>query len=468
MIEPTTWAQEQFGGIDLRDARRTARLVRMAASVAASPAGTVTEVFDDDAERQGAYDLLESEHVDADALERGVGEVLGAKCAQEKHLIVVIDESTLSFSDFYGKRGLGKVGNYRADGAGLYVLSALALNACGVPLGLLRQVMWSRPRHRPKNRPSAHARPVAEKETRHWLDAIKTSASRVAVGTSKTKITYVLDRQGDCDAVLCALGATGHRFVVRCRNRFAYVGKRGALLRSLIAQRPVLGEYDVEVAGRPGRTARVATLRVRAIDVVVMMKDPVSKKKVELNIAALNAKEIGNLPPGEERLDWLVLTNQRIESFADARAALATYTLRWRIEEFHKTWKSGHCRVEESQLRGEQAVRKWALILAAVACRIERLKLLARETPNAPADIEFSENELHALILLKRRSKKKSEIIPDEVPTISQATIWLAEIGGYTGKSSGGPPGSITLSRGLFKLRAAADAIAAFLAEKKR
>ena len=42
--------------------------------------------------------------------------------------------------------------------------------------------------------------------------------------------------------------------------------------------------------------------------------------------------------------------------------------------------------------------------------------------------------------------------------------IWLAELGGYTGKSSGGPPGTITISRGLAKLRAGADAIAAFLA----
>jgi hypothetical protein len=193
-----------------------------------------------------------------------------------------------------------------------------------------------------------------------------------------------------------------------------------------------------------------------------------SNKRVELRVSVVNAREMGDVPAGEERLDLLLITNQRVANFEDARGVLSAYTLRWRIEEFHKTWKSGHCRVEESQLRGEQAVRKWAIILAAVACRIERLKLLARDTPNALADAEFSEIELHALILLKRRSKRKNEIISDEIPTISQATIWLAEIGGYTGKSSGGPPGSITLSRGLFKLRAAADAIAAYIADEKR
>lgn len=63
-----------------------------------------------------------------------------------------------------------------------------------------------------------------------------------------------------------------------------------------------------------------------------------------------------------------------------------------------------------------------------------------------------------------RLTQKKTETIPDSVPTIAQATLWLAELGGYTGKSSGGPPGTITISRGLAKLRSAADAIAAFLA----
>ena len=134
-------------------------------------------------------------------------------------------------------------------------------------------------------------------------------------------------------------------------------------------------------------------------------------------------------------------------------------------QEFHKSWKSGHCNVEDSQLRSEEAIRKWAIVLAAVASRVERLKRLARQSPNLPADLEFSEVELHALLLLKRRSKKKNETIPDSIPSIHQATIWLAELGGYTGKSSGGPPGTITISRGLAKVRAAADAIAAFLAK---
>src|SRR5487761_2076927 len=140
--DDTMWAQEQFGGTDLGDARRTARLVRIATSAARSPAGTVSAVFDDDAERQGAYDFLESPHVEAAALERGVGQAAAHRCGAEKRIFVAIDGSSLTFVDRTGERGLGAVGTYEAGAHGLKVITALAMSDGGVPIGVLRQVTW--------------------------------------------------------------------------------------------------------------------------------------------------------------------------------------------------------------------------------------------------------------------------------------------------------------------------------------
>ncbi|HMJ13074.1 MAG TPA: IS4 family transposase, partial [Polyangiaceae bacterium] len=149
-----------------------------------------------------------------------------------------------------------------------------------------------------------------------------------------------------------------------------------------------------------------------------------------------------------------------------ARDVIFGYTLRWRIESFHKTWKSGACNVEETQLRSQQAVTVWATLLAAVAARIERLKLLSRSDPEKPASIELDPHEIRALIVLKREYKKKTEVIPDTMPTIGQATRWIADLGGYTGRSSGGPPGAITIRRGLDYLKPAADLLRRLEAEK--
>src|SRR4029079_13118982 len=110
---------------------------------------------------------------------------------------------------------------------------------------------------------------------------------------------------------------------------------------------------------------------------------------------------------------------------ASARAVLLGYCQRWRVEEFHRAWKS-ECQVERSQTRDILPVQRWATLLAAMAVRIERLKVLARTQPEAPASVEFQQEEIDALILLRD---------PDGFdlgaqPTIAQALRWVADIGG--------------------------------------
>ncbi|OJT16960.1 hypothetical protein BO221_46915 [Archangium sp. Cb G35] len=57
------WAQQEFGRAQIGDDRRTQRLVEMAAHVALRPAGKLTQVWEEGAEREGAYRLVENEAV---------------------------------------------------------------------------------------------------------------------------------------------------------------------------------------------------------------------------------------------------------------------------------------------------------------------------------------------------------------------------------------------------------------------
>ena len=463
MNEPMVWAKEQFGGVDLGDARRTARLVLVASSAAMSPGGTVSSVFDDDAELQGAYDFLESEHIDADALEAGVGAALAQRCASESRILVAVDGSSLTFVDRTGERGLGAVGTYKSGAVGLKVISGLAMSTEGVPLGVLRQLYWKRPVQKPTNRRPAGARPIDKKETRHWLEVVTSCASRINEASASTRITFLVDREGDSASMLSTLTRTGHDFVVRGnwdRTVDAADGRANAWpIRRLLTYRAELGSYDIELSSRPGgRAARTATISVSAACVIIPLVDAEYQSKTTPTLWAVQAREVSGIAKGDEPIEWLLLTNTRVETFEEARAIIALYTRRWRIEEFHRTWKSGHCKVEESQLRSVPALKKWAMILAAIASRVERLKLLARTHPNAPATEEFSALELRSLMLKKGRpsenpKKKKPDMASPGVPTMAQAVLWLAQLGGYTGKSSGGPPGAQTLARGLRRLR---------------
>ena len=179
-----------------------------------------------------------------------------------------------------------------------------------------------------------------------------------------------------------------------------------------------------------------------------------------MTLSALLARERGTPADGSEPVEWLLLTNRKIETKTDAELVLFGYTLRWRIEQFHKTWKSV-CRVEQTQLREAENIEGWATILAAVAMRLLRLTYLARLKPNVPASAELTSAELTsgeiiALILEKGKGTYK----PGDEISMELATRWVAELGGYVGpKSSGGPPGTTVLARGLREISTIARGI---------
>src|SRR5450432_3394088 len=63
-------------------------------------------------------------------------------------------------------------------------------------------------------------------------------------------------------------------------------------------------------------------------------------------------------PAGEDRIEWVLLTNKPSRTLAQAKERVREYAFRWRIDEFHRAWKSGGCNVEQSQLESESALRK--------------------------------------------------------------------------------------------------------------
>ncbi len=467
--EEEDWAQEQFGRAALGDSRRNARIVRMAARAAHKPAGKVSEVFANDAERQGAYDLLESKRVSAAALLSALGTSTAEKASHQSYAFVAVDGASITLTDRAERKDFGSIGSLSKGARGLKVISALACDPDGVPLGLLSQVWWARTKARSQSARAKSTRnrkrKVHEKETKYWLEAIEHSTAHA--DEADARLWFQLDREADNQHILVKLNETAHRFTVRGSwdRLIEATGKDKQYLRQKLAGEASGGHYHLDIAAGPKRTARRARINVRWRRVTLRLRDHWAKTERRLEVTAVWAREEGTCPAGENPVDWLLLTNASVESFDDACLVVRGYTQRWRIEELHKTWKSGACKVEESQLRSRHAITLWATILAAVATRIERLKRLSRTTPEAPATVELSRHELRALLLLVRDIRKRTESIPDTTPTIGKATEWIARLGGYTGKSSGGPPGSITIRRGLEKIRPAAQVIAALEAE---
>lgn len=463
--EARDWAWEEFGGADLGDTRRVARLVGMAAGVAQKPSGLISSVFSNDAERQGAYDFVESSKIAATPIVDAMGRSCASRCVGEPFVYVPLDGTSLTIVDHACNKGFGHVGSYRHGLRGLKVLTALAVSSTGTPIGVAHLEWWNRPRYKK----FASYRPPAQRESQKWHDAIVAILARFKKEAPKERLWFQLDREGDSKTSLIPLVESGHWFTVRSQyNRRLEVQRTGKrrYLRAEMKRRPVLGEHTVDIPRRGSQAARRARLSVRTGSVTVLTQNKWNRKVVPLRLNVVWAREV-ETPRGCEPLDWMLLTNHPVGTFEQALQVINGYCQRWRIEDFHRTWKSGLCNVEDTQLRGSPQVQKWATILAAVAVRAERLKHLSRTTPDEPASIELSPAELDALRFFKERQKKSNEVLPTRPPTLEEAVIWIAQIGGYIHRPAQGPPGIKTIQRGLAIILPAAEVFQAMPRARK-
>jgi hypothetical protein len=444
------WAREEFGGAKLRHGRRVDRLVNMAAGVALRPAGTVTGVFTSSADREGAFRFLQSPHIPSEAVADASFDATARRCHGYPWVYVAVDGSSLSFSDRRRRRDVGHVGNLSKGGRGLIVTNALAVSPDGSPIGLCGQQFWARKGRTTKIKRRWHATDTEIARTVPLLEQV-----RDRLGALRAPIVpwFQMDRGYDAWTIWRSVRDEQLRVTIRASySRVVRETPRGKknYLFNLARRAPVLGSYNMQVSGRAGRPARTACMQVRAREVTIELK--VSKKKreyVRLNVVV--AKEMRSHKP----LHWVLLTTEPVDSFEAAHAVVEGYATRWRVEEFHRAWKSGVCNVEDTQLRSRDGLIKWATILAAVAARASRLTYLAREKPESPAIDELSREEIDATIALRQPKGIKL----GAKPTLSQVVLWIADLGGYTGKSSGGPPGPTVIARGLLLVETLAKGI---------
>jgi len=195
-----------------------------------------------------------------------------------------------------------------------------------------------------------------------------------------------------------------------------------------------------------------------------LLQTPSSKHK-QISLWAIWVRERGRVPAGEERLEWMLLTNWPITTFAQARRVVHWYLLRWRVEDQHKTWKKSGSDIERSQLGSRSAVERWMAIQAAVSARALRLTHLARDPQigSQPAETVLSAEELAGLRTLRA---SYGDSTPESL-TVEKAVERIASLGGYN-RQKGRRPGPKTLRLGLERVTLAARVLAELSASKSR
>jgi hypothetical protein len=465
MTSVEQWAEYEFSRVDLGDKRRTDRLIRLAAEVARRPAGTVTGACASSASREGAFRWLENWAVRPEPVARAVEEAALERCRGQRRVYVPVDATSLTVTDEAQTKGFGAVGSWAQGSRGVHAMSAFAVSEDGCPFGICGQRMWVREK---RSHASGRGRSgdLDQRETRFWLDLLESSHAGFAKIAPECTPWYQLDRGADCWPVLELAERLKLLLTVRAAHDRCLDG-RAASLWSAVERTPIRAHLRVDVPARPPRRkrqrragrrvhwrvppqpARKARVAIRAATVRLMLTKATGER-ITVQFNAVLAKERGR---GTDKIEWLLLTTHPIRTRADVLAVVHGYTLRWRIEDLHRTWKSGLCRVEDSQLRSRNAFMKWATLLSAVAARAMRITHRSRNEPDVPATEEFTRTELEALIALRQPKEAKLS----HVPTLAQAVRWLADLGGYTGPWNG-PPGPTVVGRGLRDVLAAARA----------
>ena len=431
----------------------------MAAGVARRPSGKVSVVYSRDKEREGAYDFLESRQVTVDQLTESMCAATVARAAAEATVYVIVDATHLKIADDAATKGFGPIGSPNVPARGLMAMNALAVSKSGTPLGLVDQQFWARKetlRMTPVERAAWNkTRPFEDKQQYRFATAAENAAKRLSASGINSWI--VIDREGDNSAILARLGKTFLPFTIRSKWDRRVFGEDFERIRQNLLAQPPVAARKAAIARNGNRAARTATLTVRSMKVQIDLRNRSAELGVSsLTLHAVLVREYGTAARRKDAIDWLLLTNVPVESADDAQAVVDSYRARWRIEEFHRTWKQGHCNVEDAQLRTPNAMMKWATLLAAAATRIERLKYLSRSEPDLPASVELDATEIEALRVAYRSHLRDNgaKRLPASrrPPTIGEATVWIAKLGGWLGEKRSGLPGSVSIARGLDKL----------------
>jgi len=436
------WAEEQFCVSELGDVRRSRRLVKLGRQMAGNSSGTIPQQTGRSADMKAAYRLFVQQAVTHEAICTPHWQGTRRQAGQLPMALLVQDTMELNFTRHTRTRGLAPIGN--GMGRGLHQQDVLAVDPVQkVPLGLMYQR-----HHRRQEVPAGETRtkrrlrPLAERESFWLVEAIR----RIGSAPPGACWVHVLDRGGDTFAIYDAVRETQTDFIVRAAQdrRITRKGNHDYLFDYARSLSPLgVRELTVRVRGSSPRKARLK-IAAGTVQLLPSFQEPELRHRPPVSCQVVRVWE-DDPACHTEGLEWILLTSLPTESFDQATRIAEGYRLRWLVEEFHKSEKTG-CRVEERQLRDTDRLEPLIGLLSVLAVRLLQLKFIAREDPDRPARDVFGDEAATVMRWYLRR-KNTSQTHP---ACLTVGMFWrgIGRLGGHPGRKGDGPLGWLRAWRG--------------------
>lgn len=393
------WVQQEMAGVSLGDERLNQRVQRMLRQRWARPTQSFCRSFDNLTEAKGAYELLENPRIgiNLDSLLAPHRQQTARRMAAETMVLLAQDTTSLSYSTLQQTTGLGPLGESCTRGLFLHSLQAFRMD--GIPLGNAWAELWARAQE--SDTAQRNQQSVDEKESGRWLRALQ-AANSLARQMPRTQVLVCADREADIYELYDqkqAAPANVHLLVRGQHNRSL---QEGSLLLEQLARLPAGGIMKVQVPRRQGRPSRLAKLQLRWQEVEISPPAVALKKSwPSLKLYALWAQEV-QAHAASEPIDWLLLSTWPIKTLKMARRLVRWYSLRWSIECWHKVLKVV-CGVERRQMKTAQALERALALDMIIASRALLLNRLGKESPDLPAELFYSCEELEVIDVKKKR-----------------------------------------------------------------
>jgi|WetSurMetagenome_2_1015567.scaffolds.fasta_scaffold27581_2 hypothetical protein len=410
-LDEETWAEKEFGGAPLGDARLSKRLVKAAEAKADEPWRAFCGVAQGDwAAVKGYYRLIDAPDESAVTManilrphrERTLRRMQG-----QRTVLCIQDGSDLDYNGLAECEGLGEIGTNQtgAKSRGLHLHSTLVVSPSGLPLGILHAQCLSPESKSPDEDRPSYAIPIEEKKTFAWIehhrDMVETAAEM-----PHTQLIDVCDREADFFELFDEQRKTSQVELLVRANYNRTITDEPFKLFEAVRQTAVQSRVRVHIPRqsarpkrskqqeRPKRPGRITDMAVRYMR-IQLRPARYHADKLPIDIWVVHALE-ENPPAKVEAVEWFLLTTVNISSPEVAEQCLRWYCLRWRIEDWHRVLKSG-CGIENLTHKTAERMRRAVAINLVIAWRIMLMTLLGREMPNLPPEVLFSDVELRTL-----------------------------------------------------------------------
>jgi hypothetical protein len=455
-----------FAGVDLGDPRRNARLERTLQLLAAAPDSPLPEAMGGDSKLKGAYRLLNSEFVDATALNAQHAVTTAERAKKAGCVFAIHDTTQFEFSHADAEA----VGYLNTGKAGFRLHYALIVDATDTrrrPLGVANAEAIFRdrpPRKRRKKRGrSSKSGPETVRDEQRKSLRWSRGFAKVGACLEGANLIHLADREGDNYELLGRAVQAGQRFVIRVRvpdRRVRGENGQSGSVRTVIESCKGLLTREVPISTRrkrpepqankthPPRAARIAELEFSATSVAISRpRYHRADLPAELSLNVVRVFE-PKAPEQEKPIEWLLFTTEPVSTPEEVAAVVDAYRARWLIEECNKAIKTG-CSYEQRQLESRHALLTLLAITLPIACEVLWLRSRAREGPDRPAQEVLTPTQIEVLRVLGPRKLGLA-------PTIHDALWAVAALGGHL--KSNGEPGWQILHRGMIKLLAYEEA----------